>query len=196
VFCKQFRLCVPCQLENWRFVSFEFLLPPLAAHPLYNYYRTIACSAGLPCFCFTRNFLSFFLPGVARTAVSCLLLVCDVNLASSVPRASFCFFFFIASSAGCLFAINRSDPHPDDTLETRKGDKRWKRNTHNRRSIQISVKNLFALLSVSFHCVCERDRRRRSTKCSFFGQKLSVPFQHQKERAATGDSCQSILDVT
>ncbi len=87
--------------------------------------------------------LCFFLPGVARTAVSCLLLVCDVNLASSVPGASFCFFFFffIASSAGYLFAIHRSDLHPDDTLETRKGDKRWKRNTHIRRSIQTSVQS-------------------------------------------------------
>jgi hypothetical protein len=110
--------------------------------------RTIACSAGLPCFCFTRNFVSFFLPGVAQTAVSCLLLVCDVILASSVPGASFCFFFFIASSAGYLFAIHRSALHPDDTLETRKGDKRWKRNTHNRRSIQISVQSVRIIIGI------------------------------------------------
>jgi hypothetical protein len=71
-----------------------------------------------------------------------------VILASSVPGASFCFFFFFASSAGYLFAIHRSALHPDDTLETRKGDKRWKRNTHNRRSIQISVQSVRIIIGI------------------------------------------------
>ncbi len=44
--------------------------------------------------------------------------------------------------------INRSDLHPDDTLETRKGDKRWKRNTYNRRSIRISVQSVRIIIGI------------------------------------------------
>lgn len=51
-------------------------------------------------------------------------------------------------SAGYLFAINRSDLHPDDTLETRKGDKRWKRSMHNWISIQISVQSVRIIIGI------------------------------------------------
>ncbi len=195
VFCQQFRLFVPCQLENRRFVSFEFLLPPPAAHPLYNYYRTIACSAGLPCFCFTRNFVSFFpvLRGL-RFRVCCSFAMWIWQARFPEPR-------FVSSSsssslsAGYLFAIHRSDLHPDDTLETRTGDKRWKRNTHIRRSIQTSVQSVRIILGILSLRLWAWSTTTQY-EWSFFGQKLSFPFQQQKERAASGDSCQSILEVT
>jgi hypothetical protein len=47
--------------------------------------------------------------------------------------------------------------------------------------------NLFALFSVSFHCVCERDRRRHSTSDLFSAKSFRFLFSSKKKerRAAT-----------